>query len=92
MNAEKADANNNTVYLIDSSEISLQNVQVAADISVLFEFDIISLEQPLTPSDSEPGIVMLAPVIDINEHNYAFTCTKGGGGINQCIQEWHEDT
>ena len=35
MNAEKAEANNNTVYLIDSSEISLQNVQVAADISVL---------------------------------------------------------
>ena len=39
MNAEKTDAYNNIVYLIDSSEISLQNVQVAAEIFVLSEFD-----------------------------------------------------
>ena len=57
MNDEKIDANNITVCLIESSEISLQNVQVAAEISVLSEFDNsfneTSLEQPLTPPNSE---------------------------------------
>ena len=46
MNAEQADGNNNTVYLIDSSEIGLQNVQVAAEISVFdktFQDDIFSI-------------------------------------------------
>ena len=58
-NAEKADANNNTVYLIDSSEVTLQNVQVEAS-----EFDNSfnerSLLQPLAPSGSEISLSVLS--------------------------------